>query len=248
MPAERLQKLLSQAGVASRRGAETLIREGRVTINSVIAELGSSADLAIDEVAVDGQPVLGLETPRYLAIYKPRGVLSSAHDERGRRSVVSLVDTDSSTHLWPAGRLDADSEGLMVLTNDGEWANRMLHPRYGMEREYAVLLDDMPVRSEIEAMLAGVELEDGAARLLSARLVGPPREVERDPAQRGTWVRVRVGEGRKREVRRIFFATGLHVRRLVRTRLGPLDLRGLRVGEWRPLRSDEIAALVGERA
>jgi 23S rRNA pseudouridine2605 synthase len=248
MPAERLQKLLSRAGIASRRAAETLISEGRVTIDGRVAELGASADPATEAVAVDGRPLPGVEAPRHLAIHKPRGVLSSAHDERGRRSVVSLVDGSGSAHLWPAGRLDVDSEGLMVLTNDGGWANRMLHPRYGMEREYAVLLDEIPTRGEVDTLLAGVELEDGPARLLSARLVGPPREVLREPGQRGTWVRVRVGEGRKREVRRIFFVIGHHVRRLVRTRLGPLDLGGLHAGEWRVLRGDEVAALSGTPA
>ncbi len=244
MPAERLQKLLARAGVASRRGAEALIAEGRVTVNGRVAELGASADLSTDAVTLDGNPLPSVETPVHLAIHKPRGVLSSAHDERGRRSVVSLVES-ASAHLWPAGRLDVDSEGLMVLTNDGEWANRMLHPRYGMEREYAVLLDNIPIQAEVDALLAGVQLDDGLARLLSMRLVGPPREVDRERGQHGTWVRVRVGEGRKREVRRIFFAIGHTVRRLVRTRLGPLDLGGLRVGEWRTLRPDEVASLVG---
>ncbi len=246
MPAERLQKLLSRAGVASRRAAETLIADGRVTVNGHIAQLGISADPAIDAVAIDGRPLPTAEAALHLAVHKPRGVLSSARDERGRRSVVSLVEPMPSVHLWPAGRLDVDSEGLMLLTNDGAWANRMLHPRYGMEREYAVLLDEVPIRDEIDALLSGVELDDGPARLLSARLVGPPREVERDPRQHGTWVRVRVGEGRKREVRRLFFAVGRSVRRLVRTRLGPLDLGGLRAGEWRVLRSEEAEALAGK--
>lgn len=215
-----------------------------MTVNGRVAELGVSADLSTDAVVLDGNPLPSVETVLHLAIHKPRGMLSSAHDERGRRSVVSLVES-ASAHLWPAGRLDVDSEGLMVLTNDGAWANRMLHPRYGMEREYAVLLDNVPIQAEVDALLAGVELDDGPARLLSMRLVGPPREVDRERGQHGTWVRVRVGEGRKREVRRIFFAIGHTVRRLVRTRLGPLDLGGLRVGEWRTLRPDEVASLVG---
>lgn len=247
MPAERLQKLLARSGLASRRGAEAFIAAGRVTVNGKVAEIGQSADPAVDRIELDGTPLPAGEAPVHLAIYKPRGLLSSAHDERGRRSVLSLVDASTAAHLWPAGRLDVESEGLMVLTNDGEWANRMLHPRYGMEREYAVLLDHVPIQAEVDTLLAGVELNDGPARLLSARLVGPPREVERDPGQRGTWVRVRVGEGRKREVRRIFAAIGLPVRRLVRTRLGPIGLGGLRVGELRTLRADEVAALVGQR-
>lgn len=246
MPAERLQKLLARSGLASRRGAEAFIAGGRVTVNGKVAEIGQSADPAVDRIELDGTPLPADEVAVHLAIYKPRGLLSSAHDERGRRSVLSLVDASTTAHLWPAGRLDVESEGLMLLTNDGAWANRMLHPRYGMEREYAVLLDQVPIQAEVDALLAGVELNDGPARLLSARLVGPPREVEGDPGQHGTWVRVRVGEGRKREVRRIFAAIGFPVRRLVRTRLGPIGLGGLHVGESRVLRANEVAALVGQ--
>lgn len=245
MPAERLQKLLSRAGVASRRAAEALIVDGRVTVNGRVASLGESADPTSDRVAVDGQPLPKAEIAVHLAIHKPRGVLSSARDERGRASVLSLVGADASVRLWPAGRLDVDSEGLMLLTNDGAWANRVLHPRYGLQREYAVLLDELPVRAEVAQMLDGVELEDGPARLLEARLIGPPREVAREPGERGAWLRVRVGEGRKREVRRIFFAIGHTVRRLVRTRFGPLTLAGLYAGEWRPLSGAEVAALSG---
>ena len=247
MPAERLQKLLARSGAASRRGAESLIADGRVTVNGTLAELGQSADPLVDRIELDGSPLPSSEAAVHLAIHKPRGLLSSAHDERGRRSVLSLVDPSIGEHLWPAGRLDVDSEGLMVLTNDGEWANRMLHPRYGMQREYAVLVDKVPIQAEVDMLLAGVELSDGPARLLSAQLVGPPREIERDPGQRGTWVRVRVGEGRKREVRRLFAAIGIPVRRLVRTRLGPIGLDGLRVGESRALRADEVAALIGQQ-
>ena len=140
----------------------------------------------------------------HYVVHKPIGMLSSAHDERGRRSVVSLVDTESGIRLWPAGRLDVDSEGLMVLTNDGEWANRVLHPRYGVEREYAVLVDPMPPREDMDALLAGVELDDGPARLLAIQAALPPPEVTRSSAERGRWLRIRVGEGRKREVRRLF--------------------------------------------
>ncbi len=246
MPAERLQKLLSRAGVASRRAAEVLIADGRVTVNGRVASLGERADPATDRVAVDGQPLSGVAAAVHLAVHKPRGLLSSARDERGRASVVSLVDTGTSVRLWPAGRLDVDSEGLMLLTNDGPWANRVLHPRYGLQREYAVLLDELPGSDEVARLLDGVDLDDGPARLLGARLIGPPREVDRQPGERGAWLRVRLGEGRKREVRRIFFAIGHTVRRLVRTRFGPLTLAGLRAGEWRPLTGSEVAALAGE--
>ncbi len=214
MPAERLQKTLARAGVASRRGAETLIRDGRVTVNGRVAQLGQSADAESDAIAVDGRPIGQAEAAIHVAVHKPRGYVSSSQDERGRQSVVRLLDgteVASGARLWPAGRLDVDSEGLMVLTNDGAWANRLLHPRYAMEREYAVLLERAPHPDELVALLDGVQLEDGPARLLTARSAAPPREVAREPGETGDWLRVRVGEGRKREVRRLFAAVGLRV-------------------------------------
>ncbi len=249
MPSERLQKLLAAAGIASRRAAEELIVAGRVRVNGAVAEIGARADLAVDRVELDGQPVGAAEASVHFAVHKPPDLLSSSRAERGRRSVVDLVPLGAHAgRLWPAGRLDADSEGLMLLTNDGAWANRVLHPRYGIEREYAVLLATLPSREEIDALLDGVELDDGPARLLAAERRGPPREVARGHGERGTWVRVRVGEGRKREVRRLFAAIGHRVLRLVRTRVGSLTLAGLRVGEWRELRADEVAVMAGSGA
>jgi 23S rRNA pseudouridine2605 synthase len=249
MPAERLQKLLARAGVASRRGAEALIGEGRVTVNGQVAHLGQSVDAETDAIAVDGRRIGQAQAALHFAVHKPRGLISSSQDERGRPSVVHLLDQvpeAANTRLWPAGRLDLDSEGLMVLTNDGAWANRLLHPRYGMEREYAVLVDRPPLPDQLVALLDGVMLEDGPARLLAARLAAPPREVSREPGETGTWLRVRLGEGRKREVRRLFSAVRLRVLRLVRVRLGPLTLRGLRAGQWRALAAREVTALVGQ--
>jgi 23S rRNA pseudouridine2605 synthase len=248
MPAERLQKLLAQRGVASRRGAEALIAAGRVTVNGAPARLGQSADPATDEIAVDGQPVGPAERAVHFAVHKPKGYVSSARDERGRRSVLRLVERApraAGLRLWPAGRLDVASEGLMVVTNDGAWANRLLHPRYGLEREYAVLVHRAPHPDELVALLDGVELEDGPARVLEAHVTPPPPEVAREEAERGTWLRVRVAEGRKREVRRLMAAVGLRVRRLVRVRFGPLTLRGLAPGAFRPLTDAEARALVG---
>jgi 23S rRNA pseudouridine2605 synthase len=247
MPGERLQKILARAGVVSRRGAEQLIADGRVTVNGRRASLGESADPDRDRIELDGRPV-GTGSPAiHLAVHKPRGYLSSARDERGRRSVLALVDARGE-RLWPAGRLDVESEGLMLLTNDGEWANRVLHPRYGTEREYAALVAPRPTRAQLARLRDGVELEDGRARLLAARVAPPPPEVERARDEGGAWLRVRIGEGRKREVRRLFSAVGIEVERLVRTRIGPLELRGLRSGEWRRLRPSEVAALAGGRA
>ena len=247
MPAERIQKLLARSGVASRRGAELLISAGRVTVNGRPARLGESADPGSDQVALDGAPLPVASATVHYAVHKPIGFLSSAHDERGRRSVVSLIDAAGDARLWPAGRLDVDSEGLMVLTNDGEWANRVLHPRYGVEREYAVLVDPAPSREDMDALLAGVELDDGPARVLAIQLALPPSEVNREEVERGRWVRLRVGEGRKHEVRRLLAAGGYHVERLVRTRLGSLSLDGLREGESRALRPVEVAAMAGAR-
>jgi len=247
MPAERIQKLLARSGVASRRGAEVLIAAGRVTVNGRPARLGDSADPRADQVAVDGAPLPAASTTVHYAVHKPIGLLSSAHDERGRRSIVSLIDAPGDARLWPAGRLDVDSEGLMVLTNDGGWANRVLHPRYGVEREYAVLVDPAPSREDMDALMAGVELDDGPARLLAIQPAQPPPEVTRSAGERGRWVRLRVGEGRKHEVRRLFAAGGYRVERLVRTRLGSLSLDGLREGEWRALRPAEVEAMAGAK-
>ena len=247
MPAERIQKLLARSGLASRRGAELLIAAGRVTVNGRPAHLGDSADPGADQIAVDGAPMPVASRTVHYAVHKPIGLLSSARDERGRRSVVGLIDAGVNGRLWPAGRLDVDSEGLMVLTNDGEWANRVLHPRYGVEREYAVLVDPALTRADMDALLEGVELDDGPARVLAIQLALPPREVSRSAVERGRWLRLRVGEGRKHEVRRLFAAGGYHVERLVRTRLGSLSLDGLREGESRPLRPAEVAAMAGAR-
>ena len=136
----------------------------------------------------------------------------------------------------------------MLLTNDGAWANRVLHPRYGNEREYAALVDPAPDRATLERLRRGVELEDGPARLLAARRAPPPPEVRRDRSEGGTWLRVRIGEGRKREVRRLFAEVGTDIERLVRTQFGSVTIRGLREGQWRYLRRGEVAALAGERS
>ena len=246
MASERLQKIIARAGIASRRRAEVLIADGRVTVNGVRAGLGDSADARSDRIEIDGRPMGAAAPAVHLAVHKPRGYLSSARDERGRRSVLALVDSGGE-RLWPAGRLDVESEGLMILTNDGDWANRVLHPRYETEREYAALVDPPPTRQQLQRLLNGVPLEDGSARLEAARRAPPPTEIVRDRAESGAWLRVQVGEGRKREVRRLFEAVECLVERLVRVRIGPLGLGGLREGEWRRLRPREVAALSGSK-
>lgn len=246
MAGERLQKLIARAGLASRRGAEQLIADGRVRVNGHLAAIGDTADPRQDRIEVDGRPLADAPPPIHLAVHKPRGFLSSARDERGRRSVLTLVDAGGE-RLWPAGRLDVESEGLMILTNDGEWANRVVHPRYGNDREYAALVMPPPSGAALARLRSGVTLEDGPARLLSARHAPPPREITRSRTERGEWLRIRIGEGRKREVRRLFEAVGCEVERLVRVRIGTLTLTGLREGEWRRLRRSEVAALSGSR-
>lgn len=249
MPAERLQKLLAQAGVASRRGAERLIAEGRVRVNDEPAHVGQSADPERDRITLDGRPIGPAEALLHYAVHKPAGYVSSSRDERGRRSVVRLLAGAREAQggrLWPAGRLDVDSEGLLVLTNDGAWANRFLHPRYGVAREYAVLVHPPPDAGQLARLVDGVELDDGPARLLAAEHDEPPPEVARAADEVGSWLRVRVGEGRKREVRRLFAAIGLPVARLVRVRFGSLSISGLTSGSWRRLAAEEVAALTGE--
>ena len=246
MVSERLQKLIARAGLASRRQAEQLVVDGRVRVNGAVAELGSSADPSVDAIEVDGRPLPSPARAIHLAVHKPPGFLSSAHDERGRRSVVALVEAGNE-RLWPAGRLDVESEGLMILTNDGDWANRVVHPRYGNLREYAALVMPAPTRAVLKQLRVGVTLDEGPARLLEARFRLPPPEVEREPEEAGAWLQVRLGEGRKREVRRLFQAVDASVERLVRTGIGPLRISGLRSGQWRYLRPSEVGALSGDR-
>jgi len=246
MAGERIQAVLARAGLGSRRAADAWVAAGRVTVNGVVAAPGTRVDISRDRLAVDGRPVeLAPPAAQYLAIHKPRGVLSAARAADGRPSVVDLVDPVPSRRLWPAGRLDLDSEGLMLLTNDGAWAQRVLHPRYGIEREYAVQVNREPDPGDLARLRKGLELEDGPARLLAASAGQRPRAVAPDPDAHGPWLTVRLGEGRKREVRRLFAARGYRVLRLVRIGIGPVHLGSLAAGEWRSLSAREVAALGG---
>jgi 23S rRNA pseudouridine2605 synthase len=238
---ERLQRTLARAGLGSRRACEDLIREGRVTVNGRVATLGDKADPERDAVAVDGS-VLNLDPDaRYLVVNKPVGVVTSMADDRGRRDLRDLLAqhaagaNEGGSRVFPVGRLDMDSEGLVLLTNDGELANRISHPRYGIEKEYLVEVTGTPTDRMLGELRHGVELSDGPARALAARVV------DRRP-DRGA-MRVVMGEGRKREVRRLLEAVGLPVTRLVRVRIGPLRLGRLRPGELRELSHDEVRAL-----
>jgi pseudouridine synthase len=234
---ERLHKVLAHAGVASRRAAERMIREHRVRVNgSVVVELGVQVDPARDRIEVDGKPLARSETAHhYIALNKPVGVVSTAHDPEHRPTVVELVGAPH--RLYPVGRLDIDSEGLVLLTDDGELTFRLTHARYGIEKEYHVLVrcpgavDD----ALLQQLRRGVNLEDGLARAVRTNLLRP--------ADGGAWVRVVLTEGRQRQVRRMLAAIDCEVERLRRVRIGPLLLGELDLGRSRTLQAREVTAL-----
>ena len=238
---ERLQKILAQAGYGSRRACEDFITAGRVRVNGQIASLGQKADPAMDKITVDGKPIAAAESLTYIALYKPRNVLSTVERERGddRQTVRDLVD--SPAHLHPVGRLDFESEGLVLMTNDGDLTNRLTHPRYGHEKEYRVLLARRPDRDQLEAWRRGVVLEDGYKTA--------PLDVRFEGAQgKGAWVRVIMGEGRKRQIRETCKQLGLPIVRILRIRIGELRLGNLKPRQWRYLTRDEVDALKGKDA
>ena len=230
---ERLQKLLAEAGHGSRRACEDYLVQGRVRVNGRLAELGQKADPEVDEITLDGQPLARLEKRTYILLYKPRGVVSSLEPQGDRKTVMDLVPADE--RLYPVGRLDLDSEGLILLTNDGELTNRITHPRYETEKEYRVLLGDEPDSKQLNAWRHGVVLEGQRTA---------PAEVEREGrTPEGTWLKVVMHEGRKHEIRDIARTLGLWVHRLIRVRLGTLTLGSLKPGQWRALDPKEIAQL-----
>jgi len=236
MTAERLQKILAQAGYGSRRSSEDIISAGRVRVNGMIAELGQKADLSTDKITVDGKPIAAAEVLTYVALHKPRNVLSTVENERGdqRQNVRDLIDI--SVNLYPVGRLDFESEGLVLMTNDGDLANRLTHPRFGHEKEYRVLLAKRPDQDQLEAWKRGVVLED--------EYKTSPVNVRFEEAQgKGAWVRVIMKEGRKRQIRETCRQLGLPVVRIVRVRIGTLRLGNLKVRQWRYLTSDEVREL-----
>jgi 23S rRNA pseudouridine2605 synthase len=234
---ERLHKVLAHAGVASRRAAERMIREHRVRVNGgVVVELGTQVDPARDRIEVDGKPLPRSETiHHYVALNKPLGVVSTAHDPEHRRTVVELVGAPH--RLYPVGRLDIDSEGLVLLTDDGELTFRLTHARYGIEKEYHVLVSCASAVDDelLQQLRRGVNLEDGLARAVRANLLRQ--------ADGGAWVRVVLTEGRQRQVRRMLAAIDCHVQRLRRVRIGPLLLGDLEVGQSRMLHAREVAGL-----
>jgi 23S rRNA pseudouridine2605 synthase len=233
---ERLHKVLAHAGVASRRAAERMIRDRRIRVNgALVVELGAQVDPGRDRIEVDGKPLPRGETAHhYFALNKPIGVVSTAHDPEGRPTVVELVHAPQ--RVYPVGRLDIDSEGLVLLTDDGELTFRLTHARFGVEKEYQVHVTctDFGQR-HLDQLRHGVVLEDGLARAVRADLLRS--------TQHGVLVRIVLLEGRQREVRRMLDAVGCDVDHLQRVRIGPLVLGELRSGEHRSLRGREVEAL-----
>jgi 23S rRNA pseudouridine2605 synthase len=234
MPQERLQKILARAGYGSRRGAEKMIADGRVRVNGQTAELGMKADPASDKITVDGQPFKGVPDLVYIALNKPRGVLSTTGGPEKRRMVTDLVPDSDGLHL--VGRLDKDSEGLMLLTNDGRLTNWLTHPRYGHEKEYRVLVAKQPDEEQLETWRRGVVLPDGHRTL-------PAQVRVLRPHGKGAWLRVVLTEGRKRQIRETAGIIGLPVVQLIRVRIGTLELGNLKSGQSRQLEPAEVQAL-----
>jgi 23S rRNA pseudouridine2605 synthase len=231
---ERIQKILARSGLGSRRACEELIEAGRVTVDGKVAVLGSKADPQTAHILVDGKSIRTAETLKYIALYKPRGVLSTVHAPDSRTTVRELVNEPE--HLYPVGRLDVDSEGLVLLTNDGELANRLTHPRYGHEKEYRVLVARRPDEEQMAAWRHGVVLEDGHRTA--------PAQVHFESASgKGAWLRVILREGRKRQIRETGSQIGLPVVRIVRIRIGSLMLGALKPGQSRQLSMDELREL-----
>lgn len=227
----RLQKYLSRAGVASRRAAEGLILAGRVRLNGQpVTQLGVKLDPGRDVVEVDGRRVRP-ERRVWIAVHKPRGVVSTRRDPQGRATVYDRLPR-RFRKLFYVGRLDLDSEGLMLLTNDGDAANRLMHPRFGIERVYEVEVAGRPGLAGLKRIVEGIELEDGVARAVSAEPIGTAASASR--------LRLTLSEGRKREVRRMLDAIGCPVRRLVRLRYGPVELGDLAPGKSRVLGRGEV--------
>jgi 23S rRNA pseudouridine2605 synthase len=231
---ERLQKILASAGYGSRRACEEYILAGRVTVNGKPTHLGSKADIQKDQIKLDGKLIKPPEAFQYIALYKPRGVLSAVTSPDPRQTVTDLVPAKST--LYPVGRLDVDSEGLILLTNDGELTNQLTHPRYGHEKEYRVLVARHPDEKQLTAWRHGVVLEDGYR--------SSPVQVDVEShSGKGTWLRVIMKEGRKRQIRDTCRQIGLPIVNIVRLRIGNLHLGSLKSGQWRHLTPAEVKSL-----
>ncbi len=226
---ERLQKVLARVGIGSRRVCEDLIAEGRVTVDGEVAVLGRRVDVEMALIELDGAPIGVRPDLVHYLLNKPAGVVTTADDPQGRPTVVGLVPAEP--RVFPVGRLDVDTEGLLLLTNDGELAHRLTHPSFGVEKEYVAELEGSPSRAALRRLREGVELDDGTTAPARAALLEP------------SVVRLTVHEGRNRQVRRMCDAVGHPVVRLIRTRIGPLADRSLAPGAWRELTGNEVRSL-----
>lgn len=235
MAEERLQKFLARAGVASRRAAETLITAGRVSVNGKkVTQLGSKIDANSDHVTVDGKAITLRDERTYILLYKPEGVITTASDPQGRETVAHLLE-DVEARVFPVGRLDYDAEGALLFTDDGEIANKLMHPRYQVPRTYLVKVKGAPTESALEKLVTGVRLEDGPAKAA---------EVQRfEAAEKNTWLRMVVTEGRNHLIKRLCAAVGHPVLRLYRPSQAGIGLGNLRPGRWRLLTREEIETL-----
>ncbi len=237
MTEERLQKIIARSGLCSRREADRMVAEDRVTVDGRVAEIGEKVDPAKVHIKVDGKSLKAPETPRYLLLYKPRGVMTTCDDPEERKTVLDIVHPVIRERVYPVGRLDYNSEGLLILTNDGELAARVAHPRHGLVREYLVKIRGDLSRQEHRKLLDGTVVEGKHVK---------PMRAKRDSKGRGgttTWWRVEVSEGRTHEVRELFFRAGHLVQRLRRTAIGPLRDDTLKPGEFRTLSEKEVKSL-----
>ncbi|MEN6435735.1 MAG: pseudouridine synthase [Anaerolineaceae bacterium] len=233
---ERLQKILAKAGYGSRRSNEEIIVAGRVTVNGKVAILGTKADQEIDDIQVDGHPIAKKPQEKiYIALHKPRGVLSDVDPKDDRQTIRDLVPVPG--HLFTVGRLDYDSEGLILLTNDGELANLLTHPRYGHEKEYRVLVVGQPDAKQLEIWRRGVVMKDGTKTL-------PARVTVESTIGKSTWLSIVMREGKKRQIREVGSLIGLPVERILRVRIGTLNLGDLKPREWRNLKMTEVKSLI----
>jgi pseudouridine synthase len=234
---ERLQKILAHAGLASRREAEQWIADGRVTVNgAVVRRLGSQADPFKDSIKVDGKRIKTATTPLYFALHKPPGVITTLNDPQKRPDLTQFIEKlGPKRRVFPVGRLDYNSTGLLLLTNDGELSRRLTHPRFGIKKVYRVKLSACPTESDFAALRKGIRLEDGMTAPARARVI--------EKLKKNAWVEIEIHEGRNREVRRIFEALGYFVEKLIRVRVGPVSLGFLALGELRPLSPIEVTDL-----
>jgi 23S rRNA pseudouridine2605 synthase len=231
---ERLQKILARSGLGSRRSCENLIAEGRVMVNGRIGILGDKADPLKDRITVNGKLIKQSEPKKYIALYKPRGVVSTASPQDDRQTVRDLVDEQGT--LYPVGRLDVDSEGLILLTNDGDLTHRLTHPSYGHEKEYHVLVAKRPDDNQLKGWRKGIVLGDGYRTA--------PSEVKYVRSHgKGAWLNVVLREGKKRQIREMGSMTGLPIVRIIRVRIGSLHLGNLKPKQWRHLNSKELTQL-----